>query len=75
MDQLVSSLTSTLAWLQKPAIIGACIMFLVSGYLFMFMGQTGTKIGKVMLISTMVGLLLIIGANALVSSFQSNIKF
>ncbi|RPJ98051.1 hypothetical protein EH11_04131 [Bacillus subtilis] len=75
MDQLVSSLTSTLSWLQKPAIIGACIMFLISGYCFLFLGQNGTKIGKVMLVSTMIGLLLIIGANALVTSFQGNIKF
>lgn len=75
MDQLVSSLTSTLAWIQKPAIIGACIMFAISGYFFMVMGQTGTRIGKVMLVSTLIGLILIIGANALVTSFQGNIKF
>ncbi|MEC2297453.1 hypothetical protein ACFVL4_13670 [Bacillus subtilis] len=75
MDQLVSSLTSTLAWIQKPAIIGACIMFAISGYFFMAMGQNGTRIGKVMLVSTLIGLILIIGANALVTSFQGNIKF
>ncbi|ASK26201.1 hypothetical protein ABC970_22125 [Bacillus licheniformis] len=75
MDGLISSVSNILHLIQKPAIVLACIMFAVSGYCFMFMGQNGTKIGKTILVSTGIALLLIYGANALVTSFKGSISF
>lgn len=75
MDEFIASMTSFLAWCQKPSIILAAIGILVAGYFWKLGGQDGRRIAKGILIGVAVGLVLVNGALGLATSFDTNISF
>lgn len=75
MEKFIANGTSFLEWLQMPSAIIAAIILVIAGYFWKVGGQDGRRIAKSMLIGIAVGLVLINGALALVTSFNSNISF
>lgn len=73
--QFIASMTSFLAWLQMPSLILAALAVCVAGYCWKIGGQDGRRMAKGILIGAGVGLVLVNGSLAIVTSVNSNISF